>query len=67
MLRYNVYRESILGGPAQKLNAEPIYGVEYRDTTAAAGQTYKYYVTALNPRDVESGPSKPATAAVPSP
>jgi|GEM_PF-4622854 len=65
--RYNVYRESSLGGPAQKLNNEPLDGVEYRDATAEAGQSYKYYVTAVNFRGKESGPSELVLATVPSP
>ena len=47
---YNVYRstESCPAGIFEKLNATPVNGTTYTDTTATSGTTYFYRVTAID-------------------
>jgi len=56
---YNVYRREA-GTTAKKLNAEPVNTPAFRDTTAAAGKTYIYSVSAVDERGNESEKSTEA-------
>jgi hypothetical protein len=62
-----VLRDSMPGPVGTKLNDKPIAENTFQDTTVEAGRTYSYYVTAVDARGRESGPSIHVIAAVPSP
>jgi hypothetical protein len=62
---YNVYRGTTSGGPYTKLNASPITGLTYVDSTVQSGQTYYFVVRAVNSSGTESVNSNQATAVVP--
>jgi hypothetical protein len=62
---YNVYRSSVDGGPYAKLNASLDSGLNYTDSSVAAGNTYFYVVTSVNSSGVESANSTVASAVVP--
>jgi hypothetical protein len=64
---YNVFRGTTAGGPySTELNSSPINGTTYCDSTAQAGQTYYYVVTAVASNDVtQSADSNQVSAAVP--
>jgi hypothetical protein len=65
---YNIYRGTVNGGPyTTKLNASPVSGVTYTDTSVVAGQTYYYVVTAVDSSGNESVYSNQAPATVPTP
>jgi hypothetical protein len=65
-LTYNVYRAATCPGHFTKINAAPITGASFVDTSAAAGATYCYQVTAVL-SGVEGAPSNQAVAVVPPP
>lgn len=56
---YNVYR--LEGSTPQRLNKDILKTPIFRDTTATAGATLSYDVTAVDLSGNESGPSKPET------
>jgi fibronectin type 3 domain-containing protein len=61
---YNVYRLS----PSDltvKLTHEIVLGTEYTDSTAEAGHTYSYFVTAVDGKGRESSPSEKVDVKVP--
>lgn len=62
---YNVYRGTQQGGPYTKLNTAPIVEISYSDTTAQAGLTYYYVVTAYDSNELESGYSNESSAVLP--
>jgi hypothetical protein len=65
---YNVYRATASTGPfTTPMNASPITGTTYTDTTVQAGQTYYYVVTAVISSGQESAYSSPASGTIPSP
>lgn len=66
---YNVYRASASAGPfTTPLNASPITGTTYSDTTVQAGQTYYYVATAVASDGSQSADSSPPVqATIPSP
>jgi fibronectin type 3 domain-containing protein len=64
---YNVYRSAVDGGPYTKLNSSLDAGVNYTDSTVAAGSTYFYVVTSVNSTGMESADSIAASAVVPTP
>ena len=64
---YNVYRSYPPGAPFVKLTPQPVAGDQYVDTAAESGNTYTYYVTAVNSKGAESPPSTPVFATVPNP
>lgn len=65
---YNVYRAAASTGPfTTPLNAAPITGTSYTDTTVQAGQTYYYVVTAVASGGQESAFSSPTSGTIPSP
>jgi len=61
---YNVYRGAAAAGPFSKVDATPIAGTSYTDTTVQPGQTYYYVVTAVDSSNNESLHSTPAAQAV---
>src|SRR5579863_4303388 len=65
-LTYNVYRAAACPGHFAKINAAPVIGTSYVDTSAGTGAAYCYQVTAVL-SGVESVPSNQAIAAVPPP
>lgn len=68
--QYNVYRApGSCGTPSQtaiRLNASPINGTTYTDSTPASGTTYCYYGTAVV-SGVESAPANMVSVAIPTP
>lgn len=64
---YNVYRMSPAGGPVVKLSTRPVAANHFTDTTVEAGHAYSYFVTSVDSKGVESGPSVPVYAFVPAP
>jgi hypothetical protein len=62
---YNVYRSTSNGSGYSKLNSGLVTGLSSIDSTAQAGTTYYYVVTAVNANGQESGDSNQATAVVP--
>ena len=64
VLGYNVYRDSQSGAPV-KLTQRVYVGTEFTDTSVEPGQTYSYYVTAVNPKGSESIPSEKVTVTIP--
>ncbi|MES1241029.1 MAG: hypothetical protein ABUT39_05365 [Acidobacteriota bacterium] len=61
---YLVYRRGA-AGDFQRLTAQPLQETEYIDTSASAGQTYSYRVTAVDQVGNESGPGAEVRASVP--
>ena len=61
---YYVYRAIGTGGYT-KLVTSPISGLNYTDTTVAAGTAYRYVVTAVDSAGMESAYSAPASVTVP--
>jgi hypothetical protein len=61
---YAIYRAADPTGPYMRVSA--VQSAEYIDTGLAAGHTYYYVVTAVNPDDTESEYSEPISATVPS-
>jgi hypothetical protein len=64
---YNVYRASPAGRPVVKLSARPVAANQFIDTTVEAGHTYFYFVTSVDSKGAESGPSARVFATVPTP
>jgi fibronectin type 3 domain-containing protein len=62
---YNVYRSDKSGGPYKKLNARPIRGISYRDSSVRAGQRYYYVVKSVSSDKEESIASKEISAVIP--
>jgi fibronectin type 3 domain-containing protein len=62
---YNVYRREEGGGPAVKLNAEPVKAPAYRDTTVISRKHYLYSVSAVDVRGNESARSEEAAESTP--
>ena len=64
---YNAYRGSSASGPYTLLNSAPVAQLTYKDTTVQAGQTYYWEVTAVGTDGLESAPTAPVSATIPSP
>lgn len=64
---YNVYRSYPPGAPFMKLTPQPIAGTQYIDTAAESGNTYTYYVTAVDSKVAESRLSGKTVVTVPIP
>jgi hypothetical protein len=64
---YNVLRDTLPGPVGVRLNEKPITEARFQDTTVESGLTYTYYVTAVDAKGHESGPSDRAVVQVPSP
>ncbi len=61
---YNIYRHEE-GGQAEKVNQGLVRAPSYRDTSALAGHTYFYSVSAVDVRGNESAPSDEAHESLP--
>ena len=64
---YNVLRDTLPGPVGEKLNAKPLTETQFQDTTVEGGRTYAYYVTSVDAKGHESGPSERVVVQVPSP
>jgi hypothetical protein len=62
---YYVYRASPPGTAAKKINVRAVEGTQFTDDTVEAGQSYSYYVTAVDPKGTESSPSANIAVTVP--
>jgi hypothetical protein len=62
---YYVYSGTQASGPFAKLNSTPIPTTTYTDNSVRSGQTYYYFVTAVDSNGVESADSNEVTAAIP--
>ncbi len=62
---YNVYSNTQPSGPAIKLTSTPVGTTAYTDNTVQSGQTYYYWVTALDSSGNESAFSSDVTATIP--
>lgn len=62
---YFVYRGTVSGGPYSKLNSADVPTTSYSDSSALAGPTYFYVVTAVDASNVESAFSNEVTAVLP--
>ena len=62
---YYVYSSTQASGPPAKLNSTPVSTAAYTDNTVQSGQTYYYWVTAVNSNGVESAYSNDASATIP--
>jgi hypothetical protein len=62
---YNVYSNTQPSGPAVKLTSTPVGTTAYTDNTVQSGQTYYYWVTALDASGIESAYSSDVAATIP--
>jgi Abnormal spindle-like microcephaly-assoc'd, ASPM-SPD-2-Hydin len=62
---YNVYSNTQPSGPAVKLTSTPVGTTAYTDNTVQSGQTYYYWVTALDASGNESAYSSDVAATIP--
>jgi hypothetical protein len=62
---YYVYSSTQASGPPAKLNSTPASTTAYTDNTVQSGQTYYYWVTAVDSSGVESAYSNSVSAAIP--
>ncbi|MFI6337688.1 PA14 domain-containing protein [Streptomyces sp. NPDC050535] len=62
---YRVYRWNPSTAAYEPLTAEPVTGLSYTDSTAAAGTTHFYWVTALHADGTESAPGDAWAALAP--
>jgi Abnormal spindle-like microcephaly-assoc'd, ASPM-SPD-2-Hydin len=62
---YYVYSKIQAGGSLAKLNSTPIPATTYTDTSVQAGQTYDYYVTAVDSEGAESAASNEVAVTIP--
>jgi hypothetical protein len=59
---YNVYRSTTPGTGYTKVNASPVVGTGYTDTTVVSGTPYYYVVSAVDANGLESQKSNEVTA-----
>jgi fibronectin type 3 domain-containing protein len=64
---YNVYRATGQSGPYTRLTAVPLTSTQYTDISVQPGQTYFYWVTAVDANTIESVFSVPVSAIIPIP
>jgi hypothetical protein len=62
---YNVYRSSVSGSSYARMNASPVGGVSYADSSVLSGQTYYYVATSVDASGSESVYSNEVSAIVP--
>jgi fibronectin type 3 domain-containing protein len=62
---YNVYRGATSGGPYTKVNSGIVAAPAFTDLTVAAGTTYYYVVTAVDPGNLESIKSNEVSVTTP--
>jgi hypothetical protein len=65
VIGYYVYRSTVSGGPYTRLNASPVAGTTYSDSTVVAGNTYYYVVRSVDASGAESANSAQVSAAIP--
>jgi fibronectin type 3 domain-containing protein len=65
VIGYNVYRGTLPGG--ESLLQSSVAGTTFTDTTVAAGTTYYYVVTAVDPGNLESVNSNEVSVTIPLP
>lgn len=64
---YYVYRAGSSNGPFTRLTVFLLAGLSYTDSTVVSGNSYTYYVTAVDGAGAESAPSNETVATIPSP
>jgi hypothetical protein len=64
---YNVYRGSQSSGPYAKINSSMDGSTNFADDGVQAGSSYYYQVTSVDASGMESAPSAPVGATVPTP
>jgi len=64
---YKIYRSLKSGGPYTLIQATPVAGTSFVDSTVYAGQTYFYVVTSVDKAGSESAYSKEISVTVPTP
>jgi hypothetical protein len=64
---YYVYRGGSSNGPFARLTASLLASLSYTDSTVISGNSYTYYVTAVNGAGHESAPSNETMATIPNP
>jgi hypothetical protein len=64
---HNVYRATAQFGPYTRLTATPLTSTQYTDISVQPGQTYFYWVTAVDANTIESVFSLPVQAIIPLP
>ena len=62
---YNVYSSSQPSGPYSRLNTAPVATMAYTDNTVQSGQTYYYWITALDSSGDESAFSSDVAVTIP--
>jgi hypothetical protein len=62
---YNVYSSTQPSGPATRLNSALVGTTAYTDNTVQSGQTYYYWITALDSSGDESAYSSDVSATIP--
>jgi len=62
---YNVYSSSQPSGPYSRLNTAPVPTMAYTDNTVQSGQTYYYWITALDSSGDESAFSSDVAVTIP--
>jgi Putative Ig domain/Protein of unknown function (DUF1573) len=62
---YNVYRSTVNGSGYAKINASPVAGLTYTDTTVTSGQTYYYVTTSVDDSGDESAYSEVLQMVIP--
>jgi hypothetical protein len=62
---YNVYRSTVSGSSYAKMNASPVGGVSYADSSVQSGQTYYYVATSVDASGNESVYSNEVSAVIP--
>ena len=62
---YNVYRSTISGGPYTLLNASPVPGTTYSDSSVLSATTYYYVIRSVDVSGQESGNSIEVFAVIP--
>jgi hypothetical protein len=64
-VRYNIYRGPDPGVHPSRLNAIPVDGLTFKDTTVEGGKRYYYVARAVDAGGNESADSNEASADVP--
>lgn len=62
---YNVYRGSQSGGPYSKINSSTDGSTAFSDDSVQGGNSYYYQVTSVDSSGMESAPTTPVEASVP--
>ena len=62
---YNVYSSTQPSGPYSRLNTAPVATMAYTDNTVQSGQTYYYWITALDSSGDESAFSSDVAVTIP--